>query len=90
MVAAPWRYALAAKLGRLMKPSGPARDYDDALTYIHEMIALREHRPVSPQDLINLGSEFKFTTGDEPLFRRLAQGYAQKYGSEGILLPGAQ
>ena len=87
VVAAPWRYALAAKLSRLMQPKGPTRDFDDALTYLHEMIALRgSDGPVPADEVVELGHEFKITPANDQLLNRLAEGYQQKYGTAGLLL----
>jgi len=83
--AAPWRYALAAKLDRLAKPGARPYDMSDAADYLARLIAKRGGT-VKRSELGQWAKEFDFKP--EPtkqLIDKLAEEYKKKTHKDGIV-----
>ncbi|KAH7906579.1 hypothetical protein BJ138DRAFT_617829 [Hygrophoropsis aurantiaca] len=82
--AAPWRYALAAKLDRLAKPGARPYDINDAVDYLSKLIAKRG-TAVKRSELEQWAKEFKFTVPTKQLIDQLADEYKKKTHKDGIV-----
>lgn len=68
MYAAPWRYALAAKLDRLSKPGFRSYDKDDAIGYLIKLIEEREgHTAIDRTELKRWATEYRCTVPSEQM-----------------------
>jgi len=84
--AAPWRYALCAKLDRLSKTGARPYDMSDAVDYLDRLIGKRGGRQaVEKSELSAWADEFKFTVPSDDLIKRLGDEYKKKYGGVGIV-----
>lgn len=83
--AAPWRYALGAKLDRLSKPGARPYDMSDAVDYLDRLIGKRGGRAVKKSELKTWAGEFKFAVPSDDLMSRLGNEYKKKYGKTGIV-----
>jgi len=84
--AAPWRYALCAKLDRLSKTGARPYDMSDAVDYLGRLIGKRGGRQtVKKSELRAWADEFKFTVPSDDLIKRLGDEYKKKYGGVGIV-----
>ncbi|KAF8335375.1 uncharacterized protein EI90DRAFT_3152992 [Cantharellus anzutake] len=84
--AAPWRYALGAKLDRLSKTGARPYDMSDAVDYLDRLIRKRGGQaPVKRSELKAWANEFKFTAPSDDLINRLGDEYKKKYGKAGIM-----
>ncbi len=84
--AAPWRYALCAKLDRLSKTGARPYDMSDAVDYLDRLIGKRGGRQaVKKSELRAWADEFKFTVPSDTLIKRLGDEYKKKYGGVGIV-----
>lgn len=85
MYAAPWRYALSAKLDRLSKPGARPYDMSDAVDYLDRLIGKRGGQAVRKSELKTWAGEFKFAVPSDNLMNRLGNEYSEKYGRTGIV-----
>jgi hypothetical protein len=83
--AAPWRYALGAKLDRLSKPGARLYDMSDAVDYLDQLIRKRGGQAVKKSELKMWAGEFKFTVPSDDLMSRLGNEYNKKHGRVGIV-----
>ncbi|KAF9222139.1 hypothetical protein BS17DRAFT_193926 [Gyrodon lividus] len=82
--AAPWRYALAAKLDRLAKPGARSYDMNDAVDYLSHLITKRG-KPEKRSELKATAGEFKFTAPTKELMDKLAEAYKKKFNKDGVI-----
>jgi len=85
LYAAPWRYALSAKLDRLSKPGPRSYDMSDAVDYLNQLIRTRDGRAVKKSELKTWAGEFKFTDPSDDLVSRLGNEYNKKHSRAGIV-----
>ena len=83
VVAAPWRYALCGKMGRLVHPA-QAQPYDitDAASYLRQHI-LKHGGPVSEAHIKHWCQDYQKDTSDE-VIRTVNTEYRRLYGEDGI------
>ncbi len=83
--AAPWRYALLAKMDRLGTIS-KAKEYDlgDAVAYLHEIV--HGASPVAQDRLEFWAGEFGINRPKEGVIELVAARYRECYDDSGILL----
>lgn len=85
LYAAPWRYALGAKLDRLSKPGARPYDMSDAVSYLDQLIRKRGGQAVKKSELKRWAGEFKFAVPSDDLMSRLGSEYNEKHGRTGIV-----
>ncbi|KAK1219353.1 hypothetical protein PQX77_017928 [Marasmius sp. AFHP31] len=83
--AAPWRYALAAKLDRLSMPGARPYDLSDAVDYLARLIEKQGGKAVKKSALKAWATEFQFTVPTEDLMNRLAAEYKKKFKKDGVV-----
>ncbi|KAI0768156.1 hypothetical protein BD413DRAFT_605616 [Trametes elegans] len=83
VLAAPWRYALIAKLDRLMKPGPKPYDLTDAVAYLGQIVS-RARQPVQRATLHAWAAEFRCTPPNEALVLRVSAEYLARYQHVGI------
>ncbi|KAJ3983444.1 hypothetical protein F5890DRAFT_1523212 [Lentinula detonsa] len=83
VLAAPWHYALTAKIDRLAKVGAKVHDLPDAVTYLHELVMVKRAL-VSTADLADWARKYKCTQANSDLLRKINEAYVEKYGSQGI------
>ena len=83
VVAAPWKYALCGKMGRLVRPA-QAQPYDitDAASYLRQHI-LKHGEPVSVAHIKRWCQDYQKDTSDD-VIRAINTEYRGLYGEDGI------
>ncbi|RPD57594.1 hypothetical protein L226DRAFT_610632 [Lentinus tigrinus ALCF2SS1-7] len=84
--AAPWRYALAAKLARVAMPH--RRDYDmsDAVAYLDRLVSKRSGGAVRKSEIQQWAAEFKFAIpSPDVVMQNLTTAYREAKGREGLV-----
>lgn len=82
-LAAPWRFALMAKLDRISTKKSKAYDLDAAITYLHQMV--KTSGKVEKSAFAQWAQEFHVIPPEDDLLDRLRNGYADCYGTEGLI-----
>jgi hypothetical protein len=83
--AAPWNYALMAKLDRAGKPGAKSYDITDAVDYLDRLIKSRHGHAVKKSELKAWATKFKLAAPTEAVIDRLDKLYKQKHGKDGIV-----
>ena len=84
VLAAPWRYALCAKIDRMGSPNRRPYDSGDAATYLRRHIASNKGRPALFKDLRDWARHYR-TEVLEHIVQEINAEYLQRYGADGIV-----
>ncbi|KAI4247419.1 MAG: hypothetical protein L6R42_009610 [Xanthoria sp. 1 TBL-2021] len=84
VLAAPWKFALCAKLERMGKPTRRPYDIDDAVTYLDRHIHIHGGNAVLFNDLQAWGVHY-LTAVAQAIAQEVAEKYRQIHGKEGIV-----
>ncbi|KAM6503113.1 hypothetical protein JOM56_000056 [Amanita muscaria] len=83
--AAPWRYALSAKIDRLSNAGVRPYDMGDAVDYLNRLIEKRGGQAVNQSELRTWAGEFRFPVPSDDLMSRLGNEYTRQHGGAGIV-----
>jgi hypothetical protein len=83
ILAAPWRFALTAKLDRIAKQKSKPYDMDDAITYLQQIVMTSGK--VERSAFTQWADEFQELAPDDALLDKLQDGHISRYGTEGLI-----
>ena len=83
--AAPWNYALMAKLDRAGKPGAKLYDITDAVDYLDRLIKSRHGHAVKKSELKAWAAKYKLAAPTDALIDKLGKQYKEKHRKDGVV-----